>query len=173
PAPPAPTPACPAPEQPAPQPTPIPAPTPAPECPTTPSVAQDRLIVASIAWNRPADVDLHVITPDGHFYWERRELPGRPGELYLDDLGDRGGEKRELWLSKDPTPGQYRFCVHWYGRAGYGALPVTGTIYKPSGAVALYAALASPGACTCPVSFDLGADFVPVNVSTTPTACNW
>lgn len=169
---------------PAPAPTPVntpptescpstPAPTPA--CPPAPAVPVllDKLIVATLEWNRATDVDLHVITPDGHFSYQAREVAGRPGEMFLDDLGNGAGPRRELWLSKDPTRGRYQFCVHWYSLLGYGPLPVMGTVYKPSGSIAFSARLARPRACTCPVSFDLGTDFVPVNVSTSPTACNF
>ena len=133
----------------------------------------DKLIVAAITWNRATDVDLHVITPDGHFSYQTHQVPGRPGEMFLDDLGNAAGPRRELWLAKDPTPGRYQFCVHWYSLIGFGALPITGTVYKPSGSVAIAVALPRPRTCTCPLTFDLGADFVPVNVSSSPTACNF
>ncbi len=168
-----------------------PAPTPTPQstpvqtaCPTVPEAAPacpppaepvlaDKLIVAAITWNRPTDVDLHVLTPDGHFSYQTREVPGHPGEMFLDDLGNQAGPRRELWLSKDPSPGRYQFCVHWYSLVGFGALPVRGTIYKPSGAVTLAVNLPRPRSCVCALSFNLGADFAPTNVSTSPTACNF
>jgi hypothetical protein len=147
---------------------------PAPACPPVAEPAlKDKLIVAAVTWNQATDVDLHVITPDGHFSYQTREIAGRPGEMFLDDLGGNAGPRRELWLSKDPTPGRYQFCVHWYSPVGFGALPVSGTVYKPSGSIAVSATLAQPRSCVCPVSFDLGGDYTPSNVSTTPRTCNF
>jgi hypothetical protein len=153
-------------------PAPAPIPTSTPQ-PAAEPVLKDKLIVAAATWNRATDVDLHVITPDGHFSYQTREIAGRPGEMFLDDLGSNAGPRRELWLSKDPTPGRYQFCVHWYSLVGFGALPVSGTVYKPSGAIAFSATLPRPRSCVCPVSFDLGSDYVPSNVSTTPRTCNF
>jgi len=147
-------------------------PTPVPEqtCPVCPTIepaqtcppqaspmVMDKLLMIDMAWHPAPDVDLHLFTPDGHFYYDNKSIDGRPGFLYQDF---QQGPAKEIWLATDPTPGEYEVCYHWFA-GGHGApIKVVGNVYKPSGTLVMpEVRLPSRGACLCPIRFVLGADY--------------
>lgn len=76
-----------------------------------------RFLIFSIRWSTERqDVDLHVVDPSGaEFYWRRRTVPGRPGELTQDNIYGPG---MEIWEIHNAPPGEYRFYVNLYARRG-------------------------------------------------------
>lgn len=63
-------------------------------------------LVIYIRWGTLDDVDLHMVDPSGaEFYWERRTIAGRPGELSEDNLIGPGAE---VWEVREAPPGEYR-----------------------------------------------------------------
>lgn len=125
----APPPAAPPPAPP-PQPRPAPAPPPAPPPPRPDDFGLDRRleregaqrgqVQVSLAWNGPADLDLHVICPDG-----RRISFQQPtncgGTLQIDmNAGARNSNEPVedvIWPGTPPS-GLYRVQVHYYDYRG-------------------------------------------------------
>ncbi|KAA6187932.1 hypothetical protein F2Q65_01505 [Thiohalocapsa marina] len=63
-------------------------------------------LVLYIRWGTLDDIDLHVVDPTGaEFYWERRTVAGRPGELSEDNVVGPGAE---VWEVREAPPGEYR-----------------------------------------------------------------
>ena len=166
---PEPTPACPI--CPAPEPTPIPvcpvcpAPEPVPACPvpepTPPAVIEvaDNLLVVQMEWSRLSDVDLHVHTPDGEFYFGRRRIPGSPGRITLDNT--RGGSNSmEIWKAHLPTPGRYRVCARLFSGREASSVSVRLLLDKPTGPVAPRSVtLRRDGQEECPIEFEIDSEF--------------
>ena len=62
----------------------------------------------TLSWDRPGDMDLHVVTPAGHeIYYASRMQDG--GNLDRDDTTQTGPEN-VFWAST-PAPGAYVVCV--------------------------------------------------------------
>jgi hypothetical protein len=63
-------------------------------------------LVIYIRWNIQDDIDLHLFDPSGaEFSFNRRTVPGRPGELSEDT---QIGPGTEVWEIRDAPPGDYR-----------------------------------------------------------------
>jgi hypothetical protein len=62
----------------------------------------------TLTWDRPGDLDLHVVTPAGHeIYYGLRSADG--GTLDVDDTMHTGPEN--VFWSSAPPPGNYIVCV--------------------------------------------------------------
>jgi len=62
------------------------------------------------------DVDLHVVDPSGaEFFYARKTVPGRPGELSEDS---QMGPGNEVWELREAPPGRYRIYANLYSRHG-------------------------------------------------------
>ncbi len=69
----------------------------------------------TLTWDRPGDVDLHVLTPAGHdIHYAARQHDG--GELDHDDTSGTGPEN--VFWSGAPPPGRYLVCVTGYRISG-------------------------------------------------------
>lgn len=69
----------------------------------------------TLTWDRPGDVDLHVLTPAGHdIHYAGRQADG--GELDHDDTSGTGPEN--VFWSGAPPPGRYLVCVTGYRVGG-------------------------------------------------------
>lgn len=139
-------------------------PTSTPTCPSPPppqpAVVMDKLLLIQMFWTKKADIDLHVHTPDGHYYYERKEIPNRPGQLTIDNTkgGSAGKLAKELWITFEPTLGNYKICYQYFA----GNLPtvqVWGKLQKPSGPVELPRVNLRPGEEKCVSRFVLANDF--------------
>ena len=71
-----------------------------------------------LAWDDPrAELDLHVLTPDGgHAFWAQPELT-TGGGLDLDSVDGAGPE---MFSVTAPLPGTYHVYVNYWGRFGDG-----------------------------------------------------
>lgn len=80
-------------------------------------------LVILIKWKTNLhDVDLHVIDPSGaEFYYEKKIIPGRPGELSEDDTSGPGNE---VWEIREAETGQYRILFNLFDRHGNNDNPV-------------------------------------------------
>lgn len=80
-------------------------------------------LVVVIKWKtRLQDIDLHIVDPGGaEFYYRRKTVPGRPGELSEDD---QIGPGNEVWEIRDAPPGDYRIYYNLYSRHGNSENPV-------------------------------------------------
>ena len=90
-------------------------------------------LVVLTQWQTDAqDVDMHVVDPSGaHFYFGRRTVDGRRGELSEDQTDGPG---IEVWQIEEADPGEYRVYVKLYSRAGNPANPsVRGRVYFRDG----------------------------------------
>lgn len=90
-------------------------------------------LVVLIKWKtRGQDVDLHVADPTGaEFSYQRKIIPGRPGELSEDDITGPGNE---VWEIREAPPGEYRIYFNLFNRRGNPANPVvTGRIFFRDG----------------------------------------
>lgn len=75
-------------------------------------------LAITLSWNRPADLDLHVVEPDGKVVWSRRKggaaTGGSHGVLDWDSnagcLPD-GWNREEVSYALPPPPGVYRVLV--------------------------------------------------------------
>ena len=78
------------------------------------------------------DVDLHVIDPAGEeFYYERKTIPGRPGELSADTTKGPGVE---IWEVPDAPVGKFRVLYNLYSLHGNErAAIVKGGVYHRDG----------------------------------------
>ncbi|MDE0702558.1 MAG: hypothetical protein OXH59_02425 [Rhodospirillaceae bacterium] len=78
------------------------------------------------------DVDLHVIDPAGReFYYRRKRIPGRPGELSADT---QRGPGVEIWEVTVAPVGTYRVLYNLYSRHGNPAPAVVkGGVYHRDG----------------------------------------
>ena len=160
---------CPQPE-PAPDCPICPAPEPIPECPQVPQTAPavikvaDNLLVVTMEWSQPSDVDLHIHTPDGEFYFGARRIPGRPGKFVLDNV--RGGPNSiEIWKSHRPTPGRYKICTHLF-RQDVSSVSVRLLLDKPTGPVTPPTqTLRRNREETCPLEFNIDETFTYTQVS--------
>ncbi len=154
------------PEIPAPPVCPVcPTPQPAPECPTPTRVEvpiiMDKMLLIEMLWQNANDIDLHVITPDGTFFYNRKVIANKPGQMLIDDTngGTSRAPAKELWLTFSPTPGNYEICYHYYGGTS-GVTSVVGRIQKPSGPVIIpRVSLARKGDKKCPIKFSMDSDF--------------
>lgn len=71
----------------------------------------------TLIWDSDADLDLHVIEPDGsEIYWEFRKGK-RGGELDVDDVDGQGPEN-VFWKIGSGPRGTYTWWVHYYGGFG-------------------------------------------------------
>jgi uncharacterized protein YfaP (DUF2135 family) len=82
---------------------------------TTKAQAQLRII---LAWDDPgAEVDLHVVTPDGqHAFWARPVLDGGGGL----DVDSVDGPGPEIFSTVAPLHGAYHVYVNYWGNFGPG-----------------------------------------------------
>ena len=117
----------------------------------------DNLLIMQMEWSREADVDLHVLTPDGLYKYDQRTIPGKPGKLTLDNT--KGGEKSlEIWMAYNPTPGNYEICYHLY--SGSPPVAVKGRLDKPHGpAILPVQTLRQTKQKLCPLKFRIGTDY--------------
>ncbi len=150
-----PAPACPA----------CPAPQPAPPCPPPPATPAapeiaDNLLVVQMEWSARSDVDLHVHTPDGEFYYLRERIAGSPGKFVLDNLVG-GADSIELWKAHLPTPGRYRVCARLYRRArGVASVDVALLLDKPTGPVSPpRQTLSDAMREVCPLEFEIDSRY--------------
>ncbi len=68
----------------------------------------------TLIWDSRADIDLHVIEPEGsEIYWENRN-GNQGGELDVDDVDGYGPENVNYAGNKGPR-GTYVWFVHYYG----------------------------------------------------------
>ncbi len=66
-------------------------------------------LVLYVRWNTRDDIDLHVIDPSGaEFSYQKKTIPGRPGELSEDNVNGPGNE---VWELRDAPPGDYKVLV--------------------------------------------------------------
>lgn len=99
----------------------------------------------TLSWDRPGDMDLHVVTPAGHeIYYASRMHDG--GNLDRDDTTQTGPEN-VFWAST-PAPGPYLVCVVPFrvsaatnftltvARAGVEGAPIRGSRAASTGNVA-------------------------------------
>jgi uncharacterized protein YfaP (DUF2135 family) len=90
-------------------------------------------LVIYIRWSTSdQDVDLHVIDPTGgEFFYQKKTIPGRPGELCEDS---QRGPGNEVWEIKDAPSGRYQIYANLYARHGNTANPsVKGRIFFRDG----------------------------------------
>lgn len=80
-------------------------------------------LVIHIQWETPKqDVDLHIIDPSGaEFYYEKKTIPGHPGELSVDS---QFGPGNEVWTAHDAKPGDYQVYANLYNTHGETRMPV-------------------------------------------------
>ncbi len=88
-----------------------------------PAVASDGRIAClliSYEWQDDADVDLHVIDPQGnHFYFEQPAFESSPA-LLTHDSKEAGG--KEIWVNPAAAPGTYEvYCDVYTLRRGSAA----------------------------------------------------
>ncbi len=78
------------------------------------------------------DIDMHVVDPSGgHFYYGRRTVDGRSGELSEDQTDGPG---IEVWQIEEADPGDYRIYVKLFSRSENPANPsVRGRVYFRDG----------------------------------------
>lgn len=78
------------------------------------------------------DVDLHVVTPQGHeFFYGRRRISGVAAELSADTTRGPG---IEIWEMANAPPGEYRVYYKFFSRHGNrNSAPVTGAVYYRNG----------------------------------------
>lgn len=103
------------------------------------SVVKDNLILLQMFWDKKVDIDMHVKTPDGTFYYNKETISGRPGQFFQDDTkgGTAADPAKEGWLSFKPTPGTYEICYNYFTSPFKGNVQVWGKMQKPSGPVDL------------------------------------
>lgn len=146
-----------------------PTPEPVPECPVCPTpdpipdceptvvevpVVRDKLLVVQMIWKKRVDMDLYVTTPDGKFWYSQRTISGAPGDLAVDDLHGHESRASEIWLSHDPTPGNYEVCFKYHTRRkDKGRADVWGVLYKPTGPINLERKTLSEGEKQCVIKF--------------------
>lgn len=113
---------------------PTPEPIEAPQCPPITNQIQiaDNLLVFVMFWDVEVDIDLYIRTPDGEFYYLQKLIPGAPGEITKDDT-DGGDGTVEVWISQEPTAGDYEIAFDNY--TAESAVQVWGALYKPTGEV--------------------------------------
>jgi len=69
-------------------------------------------LVLYVRWGTRDDVDLHVVDPSGAEFWfQKKTVPGRPGELSEDNTNGPGNE---VWEIRDAPPGDYKVYVKLY-----------------------------------------------------------
>ena len=94
-------------------------------------------LVIYIRWNTERqDIDLHVIDPSGaEFYYEKKTISGRPGELSEDS---KVGPGNEVWEIHGAPPGKYRVYARLYNPHGNSAVPtVKGRVIYRDGSTTL------------------------------------
>jgi len=93
---------------------------------------QDNLIIIMMTWETPeADVDLHVIDPNGNrFNYGAKNFRGVPGLLSEDSLSGPGAE---VWEIEQPPPGIYRVILDLYGGTPLSGALVKGRIFHRAG----------------------------------------
>lgn len=72
-----------------------------------------------LTWQGTADLDLHVIEPNGERIWYRNPQSSTGGELDHDDLCDptaTGGPENIYWPRGQAPNGQYTIIVDYYGQ---------------------------------------------------------
>jgi hypothetical protein len=90
-------------------------------------------LVIYIRWNTPKqDVDMHVVDPVGaEFYYKKKTVSGRPGELSEDS---QFGPGNEVWEIKEAPSGQYQIFGNLYARHGNADNPtIKGRIFFRDG----------------------------------------
>ena len=86
-----------------------------------------------IQWaTKEHDVDLHVIDPEGEeFYYQRKTIIGRPGELSADTINGPGVE---IWEVPEAPTGKFRVLYNLYSLNGNErAAVVKGGVYHRDG----------------------------------------
>ncbi|MEI6414245.1 MAG: hypothetical protein WCP34_08295 [Pseudomonadota bacterium] len=69
-------------------------------------------LVLYVRWQTRDDVDLHVVDPSGAEFWfQKKTIEGRPGELSEDNILGPGNE---VWEIRDAPPGDYRIYVELF-----------------------------------------------------------
>ncbi len=101
------------------------------------NACEDRLsktfLAFVIQWPTSAhDVDLHIVDVAGaEFYYEKKTIPGRPGELSADTTDGPGVE---IWEVSEAPAGEYRVLYNLYDRHGNGEPAVVkGGVYHRDG----------------------------------------
>ena len=94
-------------------------------------------LVVVIKWKTVLqDVDLHIVDPSGaEFFYQRKTVPGRPGELSEDD---QFGPGNEVWEIRAAPPGDYRVLYNLYDRHKNPGNPVvTGRVFYRDGSTTM------------------------------------
>ncbi len=73
-------------------------------------------LAVAISWETTdADIDLHIIDPDGrHYSFDNETNPGSEAVMEVDSVRGPGNE---LWLHPKATAGVYKVRYHYYGGA--------------------------------------------------------
>ncbi len=90
-------------------------------------------LVVYIRWGtEKQDIDLHVIDPSGaEFYYSKKTIPGRPGELSVDS---QRGPGNEVWEIRDAPPGKYRVYANLFEPHKNNAIPtIKGKVFYRDG----------------------------------------
>ena len=122
-------------------------------------MVMDKLLMVQMIWARKVDIDLHVKTPEGEFYYRRPLISGAPGQLAADDTngGTSGRPAREIWVTFEPTPGNYEICFNYF--SGSGATQVWGKLLKPSGPEELNRVTLHRSETKCVARFHIDSEF--------------
>ncbi len=147
----------------APAPVPVPAPEPEPvPAPAPKTIIMDKLIMINMQWAKKTDIDLHVYTPDGHFYYDRKIIDGKPGNLIHDDRigGTPAKPSKEIWVVFEPAAGKYKICFDNYSKKE--TVAVWGQLLKPTGPISLGKVTLTPTGSSktkCVLQFNLDREY--------------
>ena len=80
-------------------------------------------LVVYIRWSTEKhDIDLHVVDPSGaEFYYSKKTILGRPGELSEDS---KRGPGNEVWEIRDAPPGKYSVYAELFDSHKNNSVPV-------------------------------------------------
>ena len=84
----------------------------------------------TLLWDRPGDVDLHVVEPSGkHIYFHNKHPCGSYGRLDFDNIpGGPGAVENIFW--NYPSQGAYKLYIHYFSANGGGEIPCKVLVFK-------------------------------------------
>lgn len=111
---------------------------PAPLPPSSDREIKDILLMATLEWTQPVDLDLFIYLPGGgKLYYGRLRLPGDRSRFIYHHFGLKNTPKIEAWKYYRPRAGDYRICALLHYARGYVPQDIyfTARLDKPTGAL--------------------------------------
>lgn len=106
--------------------------------PTADEVIKDKLLLVTVEWQKPVDVDLYIYVPGGgKYYYGNLRIPGNNSRFIYHHFGLKRTPKIEAWKYYEPKAGNYKVCalLHYTRQVLPQNVYFSARLDKPTGAL--------------------------------------